>query len=131
MEIRNPQKIVLKLKLFVKRNIIAENVTDEKNKDPIAPERVFFGLIFVSLGPLNILPTIYPPISDATHENKIEYKNIFVKKSVEKIKNKKQITKIYKINNILEVTIIDLFLKILFKIFANSIIEYIPIIIRV
>ena len=66
------------------KNIVAENIADEKNTDPIAPERVLFGLIFVSLGPLSFFPTIYPPISDATHENKIEYKNIFVKKNDEK-----------------------------------------------
>ena len=117
--------------MFVERNIKAENVADEKNKDPIAPERVLFGLIFVSFGPLSIFPTIYPPMSDVTHENKIEYKNIFAKKNVEKIKNREQITKIYTVNKILKVTIMDLLLKILFKIFENSIIEYIPITIRV
>ena len=80
--------------MFVKIIIIADNVADEKNKDPIAPESVLLGLIFVSFGPFSILPTIYPPISDATHENKTEYKSILVKKNVEKIKNKLQIIKI-------------------------------------
>lgn len=35
--------------------------------DPTAPDKVFFGLIFVNLGPLNILPKTNPPISEATH----------------------------------------------------------------
>tara|TARA_B100002052_G_C15421054_1_gene392809 strand:+ start:30 stop:239 length:210 start_codon:yes stop_codon:yes gene_type:complete len=47
----------------------------ENNKDPIAPEIVFLGLIFVNLGPLKYFPNMKPPISDATHaiikENKI------------------------------------------------------------
>ena len=39
----------------------------ENNKDPIAPEIVFLGLIFVNLGPLKYFPNMKPPISDATH----------------------------------------------------------------
>ena len=38
-------------------------------KDPTKPEIVFFGLIFVSFGPLNIFPNKYPPISEAIHPN--------------------------------------------------------------
>ena len=38
-------------------------------KDPTKPEIVFFGLIFVSFGPLNIFPNNYPPISEAIHTN--------------------------------------------------------------
>ena len=38
------------------------NINDNK-KLPITPEYVFFGLILVSFGPLNIFPNIYPPIS--------------------------------------------------------------------
>tara|TARA_Y100000768_G_C23722996_1_gene561231 strand:+ start:322 stop:504 length:183 start_codon:yes stop_codon:yes gene_type:complete len=33
-------------------------------KDPIDPEIVLLGLILVILGPLRILPIIYPPISE-------------------------------------------------------------------
>ena len=32
-------------------------------KEPIIPEYVFFGLIFVNFFPLNVLPNIYPPTS--------------------------------------------------------------------
>ena len=32
--------------------------------EPIAPEIVLLGLIFVNLGPLKIFPKIKPPISD-------------------------------------------------------------------
>ena len=39
----------------------------EKVKDPRLPEIVLFGLILVSLGPLNNFPNIKPPISEKTH----------------------------------------------------------------
>ena len=42
-------------------------VMHAKIKEPINPEIVLFGLILVNFGPLNILPTINPPISDAIH----------------------------------------------------------------
>ena len=42
-----------------------------KNKDPTNPEIVLLGLIFVNFGPLNNLPIIYPPISEATHPKSI------------------------------------------------------------
>ena len=43
----------------------------EKINDPIAPEIVFFGLIFVNFGPFNIFPKINPPMSELTqHINK-------------------------------------------------------------
>jgi len=35
----------------------------ENKKDPMLPETVLFGLIFVSIGPLKNLPNINPPIS--------------------------------------------------------------------
>ena len=35
----------------------------EKTKLPITPEYVFLGLILVNLGPLKILPNVYPPMS--------------------------------------------------------------------
>ena len=41
-----------------------EEIIKENMNEPIIPEYVFFGLIFVSFLPLNILPTIYPPMSD-------------------------------------------------------------------
>ena len=34
--------------------------------EPVAPIIVLFGLILLNFGPLNVLPKIYPPISDAT-----------------------------------------------------------------
>ena len=45
--------------------------------DPNDPDFVFFGLIFVNLGPLKTLPTINPPISDAIHVTKIKNSKIF------------------------------------------------------
>ena len=71
-------KIIIKNeKLFVKMNV--NKVIDKQVKmmDPIAPEKVLFGLIFINLGPFKILPTIYPPMSEATHPNKIIYRIIF------------------------------------------------------
>ena len=39
--------------------------------DPIEPEIVLFGLIFVNFLPLNVLPKTKPPISEQTQiENK-------------------------------------------------------------
>ena len=37
--------------------------------EPNAPVYVLFGLILVNLGPLNILPKMQPPKSDAMHPN--------------------------------------------------------------
>ena len=48
-----------------------------KSTEPNAPEIVLFGLIFVSPGPLNIFPKIYPPISDAIQPIKREKVMIF------------------------------------------------------
>ena len=62
----------------------------EKVKDPKAPEIVFFGLIFVNFGPLIILPTKYPPISDAIHPKRITNISIFKCIIFENKKNKKQ-----------------------------------------
>ena len=45
-------------------------------KDPKEPEIVFFGLIFDNLGPLKILPTINPPISEAIQVSKIRNNKI-------------------------------------------------------
>ena len=58
-----------------------ENPTTDTDKinDPIIPEIVLFGLIFVSFLPLNVLPNINPPISENIHIKKIMYiYNLFV-----------------------------------------------------
>ena len=65
--------------------------------EPIAPEIVLFGLIFVNFGPLNNLPNTNPPISDATQPNKSENRIIFNCKILEKNKNIKQKKEIYKV----------------------------------
>ena len=56
-------KIIIKnkIKKFLKK--INEKIND-KIKEPIIPEYVLFGLIFVNFFPLKILPNIYPPISE-------------------------------------------------------------------
>jgi hypothetical protein len=59
---------------------------DENIKEPIAPEIVFLGLIFVNLGPLKIFPNINPPISDATQVSKTTKIKIFKCKKDERIK---------------------------------------------
>ena len=56
------------LKNFTKNGI----KNSEKTNDPKDPDIVLFGLIFVSLLPLKILPTTSPPISVIT-EIKIIY----------------------------------------------------------
>ena len=45
--------------------------------EPIDPEIVFFGLIFVNFGPLNILPKIKPPISEPAQHISKEKRIIF------------------------------------------------------
>ena len=52
--------------LFVKKKIVKKINIEEKIIEPIAPEIVFFGLIFVSLVPLNHLPITKPPMSENT-----------------------------------------------------------------
>tara|TARA_B100001121_G_C18679575_1_gene617871 strand:+ start:1504 stop:1866 length:363 start_codon:yes stop_codon:yes gene_type:complete len=63
---------VFKLKLPVKLNNKKDKTIKVNSIEPNAPEIVLFGLIVVSLGPLNIFPNIYPPISDAIHPIKSE-----------------------------------------------------------
>ena len=41
----------------------------ENKKEPITPEYVFLGLIFVNLCPLNNFPNAKPPISEDIHPN--------------------------------------------------------------
>ena len=67
---------------------------NENKKEPILPEIVFLGLIFVNLGPLKIFPNINPPISDATQVNKIVKIKIFKCKKDERIKKQVQKEKI-------------------------------------
>ena len=43
------------------------NGMNENKTEPILPEIVLFGLIFVNFGPLIVLPTIYPPTSVNIH----------------------------------------------------------------
>tara|TARA_B110000495_G_C22625514_1_gene372448 strand:- start:436 stop:594 length:159 start_codon:yes stop_codon:yes gene_type:complete len=50
---------------------------DVKNKEPIDPDIVLLGLIFVNLEPLNIFPKINPPVSEAIHPNRSEKSIIF------------------------------------------------------
>ena len=53
-------------------------------KEPNAPDNVFFGLILVSLGPLNIFPKKKPPMSDAAQAHNRENSNILNCKTLEK-----------------------------------------------
>ena len=59
-----------KMKLSKKK---LENIIENK-KLPIIPAYVFFGLNLVSLGPLIIFPTTYPPKSVEIHINNINKK---------------------------------------------------------
>jgi hypothetical protein len=70
-------------------------ITHENIKDPKAPEIVLLGLSFESLGPLKILPKIYPPISEPIHVTKIKKNNIFNCIKGDKINNPPQKIKIY------------------------------------
>ena len=59
-------------------------------KDPIAPEIVFLGLIFVSFFPFTVFPMTKPPISEKTQVNSIKKIKIFKNKDEESVKNKIQ-----------------------------------------
>ena len=64
----------------------------DKTIDPIDPEIVFFGLIFVSLTPLKILPNTNPPISDAMHPaRRIKIINLNCKEFSNKKKDRQKI----------------------------------------
>ena len=54
----------------------------------MAPDTVFFGLIFVNFGPLNKLPNTNPPISEAIHPSKVMNSTIFNCPKENKKKNK-------------------------------------------
>ena len=64
--------------------MLIENIKIANIREPNAPEIVFFGLIFDNFGPLNVFPTIKPPISEAIQANKIENRKIFNCKLIEK-----------------------------------------------
>ena len=116
------QKII-KLKLFVKKNINIEKKTPELTKDPIAPDKVLLGLILVNFGPFNIFPNIKPPISDDTQQSNNEKVIILKCVKFEKQKKNKQKTKIY--NAKIKFVIINMiiFEFIFFVKFKNSIIQ--------
>ena len=78
MDIIIPIKIKLKFKLICKIKIKKEITKQQEKIDPIAPEIVLLGLIFVSFRPLKIFPKIYPPISENIHPNKIINIIIFI-----------------------------------------------------
>ena len=59
-------KLVSNNKFSKKELIKIDNIND-----PILPEIVLFGLIFVSFGPLKIFPKVIPPMSDAMHVSSI------------------------------------------------------------
>ena len=54
-----------------------DKIIMESMIDPNDPEIVLCGLIFVNFGPFNNFPKIYPPMSEATHVNKITKIKIF------------------------------------------------------
>ena len=89
------------------------------------------GLIFVSFGPLSILPNIKPPKSDATQQNNNENKSILIWKKIEKIKNRLQKINTYKMKIKLTINIEKFLLKTFFISKENSIIEKMPITIKV
>ena len=91
-----------------------------KIKEPIAPEKVLLGLIFVNLGPLNNFPKINPPISEAIHPNKIQKIKIFNCRKFEKQKKMKLNKKMYSEKRVLEIIKYNLFFIILFDMFKNS-----------
>ena len=68
-EISNVTTINMIKSIFGKSSIKNGNKDSEKTKEPIDPEIVFFGLIFVNFLPLKILPITKPPISDNTDIN--------------------------------------------------------------
>ena len=52
----------------------------ENKKEPMLPEIVLLGLIFVNFFPPILLPIMYPPISESIHTDKINktQKNIYI-----------------------------------------------------
>ena len=91
-----------------------------KIKEPIEPEKVFFGLILDIFGPPKNLPKTKPPISDATHVKRRLNNNILSWIKLENIKKIEQKIKIYIIKKMLVIKKITFFLKILLDILLNS-----------
>jgi hypothetical protein len=78
MEVITAIKIVTILKFIGNKLKIKTNTTEDKIIEPRAPDIVLFGLIFISLGPLKILPNTNPPISEAAQQDIKENSIIFV-----------------------------------------------------
>ena len=78
----------LPLKLLAKYENKLTNIILAKTIDPIAPDIVLFGLIFVSFGPPIKFPKIKPPTSDPAQLNNIIKRMIFSCKKFEKKKKK-------------------------------------------
>ena len=91
--------IVTKLTFIVSKKNKLLNVIQLNINDPIDPEIVLLGLILEILGPLNILPNIYPPISEAMQVNKRENKTILNWIIFERMKNNEQKINMYEIKN--------------------------------
>ena len=114
------------LKLFVKYENKLTKIILVNTTDPIAPEIVLFGLIFVSFGPPIKFPKIKPPTSDPAQLNNIIKRMIFSCKKFEKKKKKKQKQKIKKINKKFINNNLYLFLIIFCAKFINSRIDNTP-----
>ena len=91
--------IVTKLTFIVSKKNKLLNVIQLNINDPIDPEIVLLGLILEILGPLNILPNIYPPISEAMQVNRRENKTILNWIIFERMKNNEQKINMYEIKN--------------------------------
>ena len=109
IEMKNVIKINYSRDKIIKLSINIGIKIIDKIKEPITPDIVLFGLIFVNFGPLNIFPKNSPPISELI-QTKSEYiinnsdpsfLNFIVKIIKEKIKryNKKADLKI-SLNNL-------------------------------
>ena len=59
-----------------KKTKVIDIATANKN-DPTLPETVLFGLTFINLGPLKILPVKIPPMSEKMQINKRMNTKIF------------------------------------------------------
>ena len=129
-EVINPVDIIIELIFFVIRKNKQLNVKQLSKKDPADPEIVLLGLIFVIFGPLNILPKIYPPISEDIQVSNNVNSTILNWITFERIKNREKKININTIKDKLYNNLGRNFLLILSIILVNSIIEKAPIIIN-